>query len=293
MLARVFRLCVAEASSVASGVVNDDVVGHIGNAAWVIDGATDIGEGPLVGEASDAAWLAGALGDWLASRARDLPANLKEIVPSFADHAAQQFARLSRRAPTGRFEHPSAAGLVAHIEGPDLVYLALGDCSLLVQWPNGGVFRYGVPDEEAGDAWLAQHLSASANSADPEASASQLRAGLMPVLRQARERMNLSPGYGVFSITATPSEYVLSGRVPLEDGTRILLASDGFMRLVDVFGTFNVDELMGMTVDLGVAAMLDILRRTERSDDACRRYPRAKCSDDASALLATVSVKPE
>jgi hypothetical protein len=283
---KVLQLCVLECATRPAGAVNDDVIGCAGNVAWVIDGATDIGDEPLVDPLSDAAWLARTVGDWFTANADALPANLEEIVPGLTEHVAQKFARLHHRPPVGRFEHPSAAGLAIRLEGAELAYLSVGDCTLLVQTPGGATVRYGVAEDEAGDAWLAQHLSTAA--ASPHGDAATLRAGLLPVLRQARERMNLSPGYGVFSITAPPPDYVLSGRVPLAAGTRILLASDGFMRLVDVFNLFTVDALLDATIERGVAAMIDILREAEQSDAACRRFARAKCSDDASALLATV-----
>ena len=200
----------------------------------------------------------------------------------------RDFTRRCYRTPAGRFEHPSASGFIIRLEGEELGYLAVGDCTLLVQAPGGAVDRYGVAEDEAGDAWLAQHLSEAI--AAPSSDATDLRAGLLPVLRQARDRMNLSPGYGVFSITPPPSDYVLSGRISLELGTRILMASDGFMRLVDVFNLFTLDALIHETFDRGVPAMIDILRGTEQSDSTCRRFPRAKRSDDASALLATVGL---
>ena len=49
---------VLDIASRGSGSHNEDRAGSAGNLAWVIDGATDLVEEPLVGEYSDAAWLA-------------------------------------------------------------------------------------------------------------------------------------------------------------------------------------------------------------------------------------------
>jgi hypothetical protein len=283
-----FQLRVCDAFSHPGGPVNADVVGHAGNVAWVIDGATDIGDGPLVDAHSDAAWFAAKVGDWLSDRACALPAHLDDLVTNLAEHVAQDFTRLSRRPPADRCEHPSAAGLIVRIEGRALEYLALGDCSLLVAGPDGSFHRFGVQDEDAGDAHLSDHLSRPAPLAGETEDPSEMRARLLPVLRSQRTRMNLVPGYGVFSITAPPPEYVNCDRIPLAEGTRILIASDGLMRLVDVFRAWTPADLLAATFERGVAAMTEELRRLEASDTACRSHPRAKTSDDATALLATI-----
>ena len=133
--------------------------------------------------------------------------------------------------------------------------MALGDCSLLVESADGAVVRYGIQDDEAGDAWLSQHLSTAARPTGPNAEPdpTQIRARLLPTLRKARERMNLLPGYGVFSITPPPPRYVTCDRIPVREGARLLLASDGFMRLVDVFSEFSVTELLAETFEHGVS----------------------------------------
>lgn len=293
-----FSLSIQEAFSAAGDGVNDDVTGHRGNAAWVIDGATDIGDGPLVGGASDAAWLAATIGAWLETS--NLPARLEDAIPELTAHAASAFEAARRRAPTGRFEHPSAAGVIVRLEGRELACLALGDCSLVVGQPGGDVMRYGIADEaEAGDAWLAEQLRAAAGSRREREAAGRLAAGpiseetsgaagLLAILRAARAYMNVSPGYGVFSITAPPADYIVTERVPVATGTRILIASDGFMRLVDVFQRYTLDDLLAATFERGIVAMVDELRELERGDGDCLAFPRAKCSDDASAVIGEI-----
>lgn len=53
------HVCV-EDSRQGDGPANDDVAGHLGGAAWVIDGATCVGRSLSIGP-SDAAWYAPAL----------------------------------------------------------------------------------------------------------------------------------------------------------------------------------------------------------------------------------------
>ncbi len=279
------KLSVDDASSFAASIVNDDVVGHQGNSAWVIDGATDLCDEPLVDPESDAAWLANLIGRWLTRH--PLPPRLGDIIPALTQDAADEFAKQRSRPPVERFEHPSAAGLILRLDGTELEYLALGDCSLVVESSGGDVVRYGVGDD-TGDAGLADRLSDMGSDATNDGRATIDREGLMPILRDGRRRMNLAPGYGVFSITAPPSEHVVTERVQVATGTRLLLASDGFMRLVDVFQAYSLAGLIECAFARGIPAMVDELRTMEREDAAGHRFPRAKCHDDASALLGRV-----
>jgi hypothetical protein len=115
MQRQVFRLSVCDAFSVSSGGVNDDVVGHLADTAWVIDGATDIGDEPLVDSRSDAAWFAATVDDWLRARAVGLPPRLEDVLPDVTEHAAREFPRLARRPPTGPNADPDPTQIRARL----------------------------------------------------------------------------------------------------------------------------------------------------------------------------------
>ena len=68
-------------------------------------------------------------------------------------------------------------------------------------------------------------------------------------------------------------------------GGHVLLASDGFWRLVDPYGVLTADALMDAVVARGPAAVLADLRAIEAGDAACVRFPRLKVRDDATAVL--------
>ena len=97
--------------------------------------------------------------------------------------------------------------------------------------------------------------------------------------------MNEPTGYGVFSLTPTPMRFVRTGQVVMQEGGHVLLATDGLMRLVDVFGCYNARNLLDAAVSNGLEALLRELRGIETSDADGHRYPRAKAYDDATGLL--------
>jgi hypothetical protein len=91
--------------------------------------------------------------------------------------------------------------------------------------------------------------------------------------------------YGVFSITATPRHFVQVGQIAMPAGGHALLASDGLMRLVDVFRLYTALELFAAARSEGLAPPIRLLRTVERDDIHGHRYPRAKVHDDATALF--------
>ena len=77
-------------------------------------------------------------------------------------------------------------------------------------------------------------------------------------------------------------------RIRVAPGTRLLLATDGFMRLTDLFARYSWDELFDLAARDGLSALVDELRQMEVADGDCLHVPRTKPHDDASAILLEV-----
>ncbi|MCB1509598.1 MAG: protein phosphatase 2C domain-containing protein [Hyphomicrobiaceae bacterium] len=273
--------------SIPSGRINEDRAGARGNMAWIIDGATDLGDEAIVGRHSDAAWLADHIDRSLRKSAANVEADLGDLLALVTNSAATAFSNDCRRTPADTFEHPSAAGIIARLRGGRFEFLSLGDCTLLVAHADGAVTRAGVAREDAGDAKLAPVLQAAAGTGG-DLNAVERRARLMPYLRAARNMMNRPDGYGIFSITLPPEALVVRGGFDVTPGTRLMLASDGFMRLVDLYGRYDDRSLMAAVLGKGPEPLLAELRTIEAGDAGADRYLRAKSSDDASVLIASV-----
>src|SRR5688572_5837524 len=103
---------VVDSISVASGVDNEDRFGHSSGVwAWVIDGATDVLDEPLIGEGTDAAWFAEAAHRALTAAALRGPDKLCDLPAQICDEVATEFWNVGRRKPAGRHEHPSATAI--------------------------------------------------------------------------------------------------------------------------------------------------------------------------------------
>lgn len=282
------RLRVLDEVSLPSGTVNDDRVGAAGPLAWAIDGATDVLAEPLMPGGSDAAWIAAVLDDELRQRASAPIAALSDLVLALTEFTARRFAAEWRRPPEHAHEQPSAAGFIIRLDVAEIEYLSLADCQCLAKAPGEVAVSLGLDPEVAQGDRRAIEVMQTFRATSSSASWKEARAHLWPRIRAARGRLNTPDGYGVMSVIPPPAKFMRTGRGPAKAGMRLLLATDGFMRLVDMFGRYMGDELVDLAGSAGLAALARELREMEAADGDCVHVPRTKPHDDASAILIEV-----
>lgn len=269
----------------ASGHENEDRAGHSTSLAWVIDGATDMVDQPLIGEASDAAWLAEAAQNML----REIDgstawASLPHLPQQLNEKLALKFRSECRREPAHRWEHPSAAALIAKLSDRKLEWISLGDCALIAETPQG-LECVGVGGPDAGDRSIAEDLK-RLNETARMSSEQERKDRMWPDMRIKRgERLNTPDGYAVLSITPPPQNLIASGQIEISKAGYALLATDGLMRLVEIFERYSPQALLVEAIEHGLEHLITELREIESADGECLEYPRIKRSDDATGLL--------
>jgi len=284
------RLEICAAVSDAGGSVNEDIVGYTGDCAWVIDGATGVGNG-LTDESSDAAWFA-----------RTADAALRELLPNSVDLATAEVLRLvvkhcreallreARREAVDRSEYPCAAIALVRVRAGGLELTTLGDCRIVYRDPEGVVQLFGSSRIEIFER-RALGLMARLLHNNPELQSSELRRDLAPQLQENRRSMNTSGGYWVLSIDEEAINHLDQVNIP-STGQLVALASDGFLRLVDLFHAFPPAGLLEIRDNAEARSKLKELRRLEAEDPQCRAFLRVKPSDDASFMaIREVPVK--
>lgn len=254
-------------------VPNDDRVGCGERHAWVLDGATDLGEPGLVGERGGAAWLAGKA--HLAFGGAGGP--LAQICGGVFDAVCAAFANERRREPVAEWELPSAAFAAVAIEEDEIACAFAADC-------------VAIHRREAGAAYLTPPPNRTAERADAASLGSEAMASglLSPAVLMDRRAARQRPRK-VLGVDAGRSHSSTGySRAPVARGDDILLMSDGFAALIDTYEAYDAASLAAAVRDRGLAALAEELRAIERADAACIRYPRFKRSDDASAIWLRV-----
>jgi len=278
---------IIDIASQGSGAVNEDRTGSAGTLAWAIDGATDLVETPLVGEHSDAAWLAEQTQRRLEVLQDNELDDLAELPIGLARHLADAFYEQTRRQPAAQWEHPSAAAMITRTRQGALEWISLGDCALIVETPDG-LKSIGVGGPDAGDHGVASTLQRIRKQHAMNSDTQRLTQ-MLPELRKGRGgNLNQPGGYGVISITPPPADLIGTGTLPVAVGSHALLATDGLMRLVEIFARHDAASLLEAAKTTGLNGLLNELRSLEDADNDCQGHPRVKRSDDATALLIRI-----
>ncbi|RDE04654.1 protein phosphatase 2C domain-containing protein [Sphingomonas aracearum] len=249
---------------------NDDRAGNTARTAWVIDGATDLGPPGLLGDQGGAAWLAATAdaGFGLAD-APELAGTCDQV---FA-HVAARYAAERRRAPEAAWELPSAAFAAVQLVGNKLHVAWAADCAVLHRSSAGVRWCTPAPDRAA--------ESAAAAALGEGVGALPRTGAVLDDRRAARAR----PGRQVLGIDPSAARAAMRlAAVEVAPGDGLLLMTDGFSALIDAYGVHDAAALFAAAERQGLAALGQQLRDIEEQDADCRRFPRFKRSDDATAL---------
>lgn len=268
-------------ASQGAGPVNEDAAGRCGNAVWVIDGATGLGD-PLADAVSDAAWFARrvdlALGDILHDRpATSTPDLLRETIAL----CRTGFEQAAQRLPSDAADLPSAAFAMVRQIDDSIEVTTLGDCRVAYRGADGLARLFGgtaLAPFEARSIALADAL----RRADPAIDSAGLKQALRPHLRETRRLMNQPGGYWILGFDPAAVDHIDCMVVQPKAGDSFALASDGFLRLVEIFGMVSIDDLLAMSTPEAFDAQLLRLRAIEGEASSLTAYPRIKRHDDVS-----------
>lgn len=263
--------------------VNEDVVGHHGNAAWVIDGATGIGAA-LLDAPSDASWLAHRVDAAFRALLAEQPMiATTALVRRAIEICRDALAAAAVRAPEGPHEHPSAAFAMLRDFGDHVELTSLADCAVAYVDEAGQAQLFSDGSHETIERRTLD-LAAQIFAADPDPAPAALTERLLPQLQANRRLMNRAGGYWVLGIEPDAADHLSQRRLPARNGQRFALVSDGFLRLVDLFGVATPHDLLAIDDAAQWDAWLARLRAIEREPESRRHHVRVKVHDDATLL---------
>lgn len=272
-------LTILDAISIAGsrGKQNDDACGWSRSRIWAIDGATDLYGDPVMGAASDAAWLAHRTNAFFHAEAERI-ADPVELIASAAADAGVAYDAVARDPETWR--RPAAAVMLAWETPEGVGALDLGDCRLFAADSGKRAFAVGGRDEGADD-----ETRAVVAITGGDASAALDRANVIDALRQAHSKRNTTDGWWVFGPDRRCAAHARRHALALSRPAHLVVATDGFAALVDRYRAHDAQSLVEAALARGLAALALELRSIEEADADAALHPRWKRSDDATALL--------
>lgn len=276
---------ISQASEKGSAAHNEDISGTAGSCAWIIDGSAFFsGAARTIGE-SEGAWLVRRIDAILrANPPEDL------AFPTWAEglerQLRQDYAALGAGHPEREAgEGPSAVlGLIRLRRDGDACRIegaVIGDVSILIR--NGDrIERWTDPSSNPFEA-----RTIAAATEDGHLPGEVISPKAMAQILRNRRSLNRQGGYWAINPGLSWRAGLRLFAATVSPGAIALLASDGFMRLVDVIAHCDEDGLMDAVARLGTAGAIAELRRLESADPLAERFRRVKIHDDATALLVT------
>jgi hypothetical protein len=179
-----------------------------------------------------------------------------------------------------RVDEPHAAVVLIRCDRDGLDYAILGDSGLLAV-QNGATRVITDPEVAAIDPALARRMAELRIQGANERS---IQSDIEERIRGIYETMNTADGIAIAALDPAAVRRAIAGRLPWPDDGRILLATDGLLRLIDPFAAFDAAGLRHASFEQGLGSIFATLRKLEESDAERLRWPRLKCHDDTTAL---------
>lgn len=255
-------------------------------AGWacVIDGATDVGPVRIFAAAeSDAARYAEIFAETVVKHpadAREIPqAWFARLLPRLRAAVEREVKIPLKDAPLASY--PTAAAIWVRHRRDKLgkgrfEAATLGDSVAIVKAPGGAVTVFGEPGKAADEQGRAKTVMA------------MTPADQRKWLQDVRAIHNTPRGYWVFGVQPEAADHIVHQSCDAPPGTKALVMSDGFYRLVSPYGRHTDEGLIDAVLERGLGALMRELREMEASPEDDAKIGRFKTSDDATALLLEV-----
>ena len=200
-------------------------------------------------------------------------------------------ARTAYRAVAPKERHedfvtwPLGAMTLVRRRGDTLDAWTFGDTTAYVRQPDGAVQVLGdAPGLREAEAAMAADLMRQAGSR-PTAILDEPVFLAWLAERRERQRKSGVPA-ALLSFNPDAADRLRHETAPCEEGTTILLASDGFSALVDLYRAMDARVLMETALASGLEPLAKLAREIEtQADPDGTLYPRFKQSDDTTAIL--------
>lgn len=255
---------------------NEDIAGYAAGRYWVLDGATPLV--PSRGMPDPQAFVDAA--DVFLRRSSALGS--APTIEALLESLGRRLRAKLPRAEVDPASIPTAAIALVQATTSRAEIGVLGDVTVVVRPRNGRTTVVTDPRIRALDQRAVRSLQRLVRSG---VSYERARREVLPLLIDHRRSRDADASYWILGDRPSSVSRARLVRIPVGAGTQLLLATDGFARVVDVYRAFaSWAALMRSLKNESLRSALDDLRDAERRDPQCRLFPRLSPADDATAL---------
>lgn len=270
----------------AGKIVNEDILYTSESMGWVLDAATGLAGKNLTSGETDGAWFVKQWDEYLKKNIENLDKSIKEIVYDGIDVIKECFYKEANITEIESILRPSASLVLFRINNEMLEYFLLGDCTLLIQSKDGSTIRVKDTRLEAFDGKAAKCMN-EARIKD-SLTFEEAREFINPMLIEHRLLKNKPEGYWTLEFEKESANNGIEGSMNIGEISAILMLSDGYAAIYDVYKECNELDLIDVINKDGLETVYNRIREIEEEDKDCSKFPRFKKGDDASAVLIEI-----
>lgn len=275
----------SDAASFAGTKINEDLFRVFRNYIWVLDGSSGLGDKHILSAQTDAAWFVKTVDECLQLFCNP-HVKLTDLVRQTIIEINKLFLQCVDKEQLLPYELPSCSLALVRINPDGVDYLLLGDITIVVSG-NEHVTVIADPTVVKLDSQVIVAIQKLHQR--EKLSFSEAKEAVISMLRKNRSLMNTEGGYWVLGLEPTAVDHAIKGTFTVDKPFSLLVATDGFTRLVDTFHLFaDWHELLIFMQRHGLQQAIRELRKIEASDLECLRFPRLKISDDATAVCLSI-----
>lgn len=272
------------------GRANEDRLGYNTDCAFVLDGATGLGDQQYMeGFGSDAAWMAQFAAKRLINEL-SVDTLVTELIRAIAFDARELFTATAGEQP--RYAWPLCALAALRLTPNGAEFIGLGDSVVYILHDDGRAESFiALPDAfEREQKAASTHVERVGGIGASGVAASDPQT--LSELRRAREMQNTPDGL-IWSLGLVPdaADHLTRADIVFTGGATALIASDGLADLVSLYHAYDPATLIRRAEKDGLKALVAELRHLEREVDPDGvQYPRFKQCDDTTAILCRIEI---
>ncbi|MGX6977800.1 PP2C family serine/threonine-protein phosphatase [Vagococcus elongatus] len=260
---------------------NEDFVYGTGDFGVLLDGATGLNNKKFTTGNTDAQYWSHLLGTKLiekieADDEQSLEQNISEALTSASE---AYFHNIGTDIAVEESDLPSCTLSCFKIRNHIAEFAIVGDSPLIIK--KGEQEHIFIDEKLEANEQLA--INEIKSYLKEGLSFQEGRQKINPLLQKFRNERNTEEGYPILDPTMKGLSEIGYHTFPVEEIDAIILCSDGFYRLLDVFEVLTDQTFIESLQSYPKAvAWVDKLRQLEKQQDSLRNFVRLKESDDAS-----------
>ena len=248
---------------------------------FVLDGATGFTKQKFSEYTSDAEWFSDTWKDYLIEALKDMSKSLNTIVKEGIEVVKQKMDLLSKNQTIE--DYPSSTISMFRINGDSIEYFVLGDSPMIFLTNHNQCFYFMsealLRNDDINKAIVQDY--AIKNNVDMITA----RYKYGQCILDGRSLKNTSDAYYILADDVNAIQHSLYGKIPKHIISKILVLSDGYSQICEVFKKCSFEELVKKINSLKDATkMYNKLYKWQEKDKQCNKYIRFKTRDDSSLV---------